>query len=92
MIRDYSYYFFFLLFIFLISNLLPWTNPYPEHAAYKPFENYIAKDGEGKYEVNGSPYKQIALTQYNVKEEKRVYDKKIPKTRLDERHYNKIRC
>lgn len=41
MIRDYSYYFFFLLFIFLISNLLPWTNPYPEYAVYKPFENYI---------------------------------------------------
>lgn len=57
----------------------------------KPFENYIAKDKEGKYEVNGSPYKQIALTQYNPNEEKRVYDKKIPKTRLDERHYNKIK-
>ena len=57
----------------------------------KPFENYIQKDGNGKYEVNGSPYKQIALTQYNPEEEKRVYEKKIPKSRLDERHYNKIK-
>lgn len=56
----------------------------------KPFENYIVEDGEGKYEVNGSPYKQIALTQYNSAMENRVYDKKIPKSRLDERHYNKI--
>jgi len=57
----------------------------------KPFENYIQKDDNGKYEVNGSPYKQIALTQYNPEEEKRVYEKKIPKSRLDERHYNKIK-
>jgi hypothetical protein len=55
----------------------------------KPFENYIQKDDEGKYEVNGSPYKQIALTEYNPESENRVYDKKIPKSRLDERHYNK---
>ena len=54
----------------------------------KPFENYIVKDDTGRYEVNGSPYKQIALCQYNVKMEDRVYDKKIPKSRLDERHYN----
>lgn len=41
MIRSYSYYFFFLIFIFLISNLLPWTNPYPEYSVYKPLENFI---------------------------------------------------
>jgi hypothetical protein len=55
----------------------------------KPFQNYIAQDDNGKYEVNGSPYKQIALTEYNKAEENRIYDKKIPKSRLDERHYNK---
>ena len=27
----------------------------------KPYENYIVKDKDGKYEVNGSPYKQIGL-------------------------------
>ena len=27
----------------------------------KPFENYIVKDDKGRYEVNGSPYKQVAL-------------------------------
>ena len=37
------------------------------------------KDKDGKYEVNGSPYKQIALTEYNAEMEDRVYDKKIPK-------------
>ena len=57
----------------------------------KPFEEYIVEDGEGRYEVNGSPYKQIALTKYNPDEENRVYDKKIPKSRLDERHYNLIK-
>ncbi len=57
----------------------------------KPFEKYIEKDDKGKYQVNGSPYKQIALTQYNPEMEDRVYDKKIPKTRLDERHYNKVK-
>ena len=31
----------------------------------KPYENYIVKDKDGKYEVNGSPYKQIDLTEYN---------------------------
>lgn len=56
----------------------------------KPFENYIAENGEGKYEVTGSPYKQIALTEYNPEMENREYEKKIPKSRLDERHYNKI--
>ena len=57
----------------------------------KPYENYIIKDKTGKYEVNGSPYKQIALTEYNADMEDRVYDKKIPKRRLDERHYNKVK-
>jgi len=57
----------------------------------KPYENYIVKDKQGKYEVNGSPYKQIALTEYNPDMEDRVYDKKIPKGRLDERHYNKVK-
>jgi len=57
----------------------------------KPFENYIVEGDDGKFEVNGSPYKQIALTEYNPEMEDRVYDKKIPKTRLDERHYNKIK-
>ena len=57
----------------------------------KPFEKYIAKDDDGKYSVNGSPYKQIALTEYNAEMENRIYDKKIPKSRLDERHYNKIK-
>ncbi len=57
----------------------------------KPFENYIVEDKEGRYEVNGSPYKQIALTEYNEAMEERIYDKKIPKSRLDERHYNKIK-
>jgi hypothetical protein len=57
----------------------------------KPFENYIVEDKEGRYEVNGSPYKQIALTGYNEQMEDRVYDKKIPKSRLDERHYNKVK-
>ncbi len=41
MIRNYSYYFFFLVIIFLVSNLLPWTNPYPDHAVYKPLENFV---------------------------------------------------
>jgi hypothetical protein len=57
----------------------------------KPFEDYIVKDDDGKYEVSGSPYKQIALTEYNPEMEDRVYEKKIPKTRLDERHYNKVK-
>ena len=57
----------------------------------KPFEEYIEKDDNGKFQVNGSPYKQIALTQYNPEMENRVYRKKIPKSRLDERHYNKIK-
>jgi len=57
----------------------------------KPFKNYIQKDDNGRFEVNGSPYKQIALCQYNPNMEDRVYDKKIPKNRLDERHYNKIK-
>lgn len=57
----------------------------------KPFEEYIVKNEDGKFEVNGSPYKQIALTEYNANMENRVYNKKIPKTRLDERHYNKIK-
>jgi|TARA_Y100000816_G_scaffold129288_1_gene91106 hypothetical protein len=57
----------------------------------KPYENYIVKDKDGKYEVNGSPYKQIGLTEYNPDMENRVYDKKIPKSRLDERHYNKVK-
>lgn len=55
----------------------------------KPFENYIKKDGE-KFIVDGSPYKQIALTEYNPEMENRDYEKKIPKYRLDERHYNKV--
>jgi len=41
----------------------------------KPFENYIVKDDTGRYEVNGSPYKQVALTQYNPDMEDRVYNK-----------------
>ena len=57
----------------------------------KPFEDYIVQDEQGKYEVNGSPYKQIALTKDNPAEENRVYEKKIPKSRLDERHYNLIK-
>lgn len=56
----------------------------------KPFEKYIVKENEDTYKVIGSPYKQIALTEYNLEMEKRIYDKKIPKNRLDERHYNKI--
>jgi hypothetical protein len=57
----------------------------------KPFDEYIEKDDNGKFQVNNSPYKQIALTQYNPDESDRVYEKKIPKSRLDERHYNKIK-
>lgn len=53
------------------------------------FRNYIQKSYDNKYEVNASPYKQIGLTEYNPDAENRVYDKKIPKSRLDERHYNK---
>lgn len=56
----------------------------------KPFENYIVEDENGKFEVNGSPYKQIALTQFNEEVVDREYDVKIPKSRLDERHYNKM--
>jgi hypothetical protein len=56
----------------------------------KPFEKYISADETGKYQVTGSPYKQIALTEYNSEMENREYDKKIPKSRLDERHYNKV--
>lgn len=56
----------------------------------KPFDKYIFRGDDGRYEVNGSPYKQIALTKYNPDMEDRVYDKKIPKNRLDERHYNKV--
>ena len=57
----------------------------------KPFDNYIVKGDDDKYHVSGSPYKQIALTEYNPDMENRVYEKKIPKSRLDERHYNKIK-
>jgi len=57
----------------------------------KPFDNYIVKGDDDKYHVSGSPYKQIALTEYNPEMENRVYEKKIPKSRLDERHYNKIK-
>ncbi len=57
----------------------------------KPFENYICQTDSGMYKVNGSPYKQIALTEFNPKEVNRCYRVKIPKTRLDERHYNKIK-
>ena len=56
----------------------------------KPFENYIHETDDGNYEVSGSPYKQIALTEYNKDVENRIYEKKIPKSRLDERHYNKV--
>ena len=57
----------------------------------KPFDNYIVKGDDDKYHVSGSPYKQIALTEYNPDMEDRIYEKKIPKSRLDERHYNKIK-
>lgn len=55
------------------------------------FDDFIEKDDNGKFIVSKSPYKQIAFTEYNPQEEDRVYDKKLPKSRLDERHYNKIR-
>ena len=46
----------------------------------KPFDNYIVKGDDDKYHVSGSPYKQIALTEYNAEMENRVYEKKIPKS------------
>lgn len=57
----------------------------------KPFENYIYKTKSGHFKINGSPYKQITLTEFNLDEANRKYKKKIPISRLDERHYNKIK-
>lgn len=57
----------------------------------KPFENYIKEDENGKYDITGSPYKQIAMTKFNPEEVDRIYEKKIPKSRLDERHYNQLK-
>lgn len=57
----------------------------------KPFENYITKHTDGNYNIIGSPYKQIAMTEFNPEATKRNYKVKIPKTRLDERHYNKLK-
>ncbi len=57
----------------------------------KPFEKYIQKGADGKYKITGSPYKQIAITQYNENSANRHYEVSIPKSRLDERHYNKIK-
>jgi hypothetical protein len=39
--NNYLFYFFLIIFIFLFSNLLPWTNPYPGQGVYKPFEKII---------------------------------------------------
>ncbi len=57
----------------------------------KNFDDYIIKTDDGKFEISGTPYKQIAITEYNPEESDREYEVKIPKSRLDERHYNKVR-
>ena len=57
----------------------------------KQYDDFIKEGDDGKYVVDQSPYKQIAFTAYNPDEENRVYEKKMPKSRLDERHYNKIK-
>lgn len=64
---------------------------WPMSSLRKMVWDFIEEDDNGKFVINHSPYRQIALTEYNPDEENRIYDKKIPKSRLDERHYNKIK-
>lgn len=55
------------------------------------FRKYITKRTDGNYDVTGSPYKQIAMTEFNPKTTVKNYKVKIPKNRVDERHYNKLK-
>ena len=43
----------------------------------KQYHDFIEEGDDGKFQVNQTPYKQIAFTQYNPDEEDRIYEKKM---------------
>ena len=54
------------------------------------YRNFI-KVSNGKIQLKNNPYKQMALTEYNSDFDSKNWTVKIPKNRLDERAYNKLK-
>ena len=54
------------------------------------YRNFI-KISSGKIKLQDNPYKQMALTEYNSNFDSKKFAVKIPKDRLDERAYNKLK-
>ena len=54
------------------------------------YRNFI-KRSNGHIILTDNPYKQMSLTEYNPKFDSKKFNVRIPKTRLDERQYNKLK-
>ena len=55
------------------------------------YRKFITTGTDGKWEVRNNPYKQLAITEYNPEHDRKRFQINIPRNRLDERQYNKLK-